>query len=258
MAITIAVVNQKGGVAKTTTSINLSAALGSKGKKVLLVDLDPQGNATTGCGMGRKFNTTVFDIITGTVFYSEAVLETPFNNMSIIPATTELADSEVFFRKVTTDTPKTMFLRQALAAAKSEYDYIIIDCLPSLGTLALNGVTAADSVLIPMQCEPYSLDGLKELLATIRRVRGSHNPYLSILGIVFTMTDMRLNINRAVRQKILDNFPDLIFNSEIPRNIRIAEAPGHGKPIMYYDPSSPGATGYDSLADEVVTRTTTT
>ena len=253
LGIIISIVNQKGGVAKTTTAINLSAAIGQKGKKVLLVDLDPQGNATSGIGVNKKeLEYTTYDVIMGEVRPSEAVIKTNYKNVSIIPATQALAQSEL---QLAAFDKKTLQLRKALLQIKDDYDIIIVDCLPSLGVLALNGLSACDRIIIPMQCEPYSLEGVAELLATVKRVKASTNKGLQIMGIVFTMLDKRLIVNKEVMEAIKSNFPpDTIFKTEIPRNVKISEAPSHGEPITYYDSSSKGADAYKKLATEVMKR----
>ena len=253
MGVIISVVNQKGGVAKTTTAINLSAAIGQKGKKVLLVDLDPQGNATSGIGINKKeLNYTTYDVIMGEVRPEEAVVSTAYKNVWIIPATQALAEGEI---RLTAFENKTLQLKKALLQIKDKYDIIIVDCLPSLGVLALNGLTACDRIIIPMQCEPYSLEGVAELLSTVKRVKNSTNKNLQIMGIVFTMLDRRLTVNKDVMNKIKESFPPYsIFKSDIPRNVKISEAPSHGEPITYYDPSSKGAEAYKKLAAEVIKR----
>jgi len=256
MSVIITIANQKGGVAKTTTAINLSAALGQAGKKVLLADLDPQGNATTGYGVKaaekKALPLTTYDVIMGEARPSEAIIKTRFENVWLMPATQELAEAEIRLPKFE---QKTLQFRKALLQIKDEYDYIIIDTLPSLGVLALNGIAAADELLIPMQCEPYSLEGVAELFSTVRRIKKSVNKSLHIMGIVFTMTDKRLMINREIMKTIRREFPaDSIFKTEVPRNVKIAEAPSHGEPIIYYDPASKGAEAYISLAKEVLAK----
>jgi len=247
----IAIVNQKGGVAKTTTAINLSASLGKLGKKVLLVDLDPQGNATTGYGVSKRaLEHTTYEVLMGEVRPIEAVVSTDFKNVDIIPATQLLAEAEVRLLQFEN---KTLQLRKALVQIKDSYDIVIVDCLPSLGVLALNGISACDSIVIPMQCEPYSLEGVAELFTTVKRVKSSSNRHVKVLGIIFTMLDKRLMVNRDVMNNIREKFPeDIIFKTEIPRNVRIAEAPSHGEPIIYYDSSSKGAAAYLRLAKEVL------
>jgi len=254
MGTIIAVVNQKGGVAKTTTAINLSAALGKAGKKVLLVDLDPQGNATTGCGISkRSLELTIYEVIMGEARPGEAVVTTSFKNVDIIPATQELAQAEI--RLPSQFENKTLQLRKALAQVQDGYDVIIIDCLPSLGVLALNGITACDRLIVPMQCEPYSLEGVAELFTIVKRIKNTTNKHIKIMGIVFTMLDKRLTVNRDVMESIREKFPeDIIFKTEIPRNVRIAEAPSHGEPIIYYDKASKGALAYTALAGEVLAK----
>ena len=251
MGTIIAIVNQKGGVAKTTTAINLTASLGRLGKKVLLVDLDPQGNATTGYGvLKRELELTTYEVLMGEARPSEAVKKTAFENVDIIPSTQLLAEAEVRLLKFEN---KTLQLRKALTQIKDSYDIIIIDCLPSLGVLALNGISACDGIIIPMQCEPYSLEGVAELFSTVKRVKKSTNRNIKILGIVFTMLDKRLMVSRDVMNSIRDKFPeDVIFKTEIPRSVRVAEAPSHGEPIIYYDGSSKGAVAYNKLSKEVL------
>jgi chromosome partitioning protein len=253
MGTIIAIVNQKGGVAKTTTAINLSAALGKLDKKVLLVDLDPQGNATTGYGINkRELTLTTYEVLMGEARPAEAVITTEFQNVDIIPATQLLAEAEVRLHQFEV---KTLQLRKALVQIKDNYDIIIIDCLPSLGVLALNGISACDSLIIPMQCEPYSLEGVAELFTTVKRVKSSTNRHVKVLGIIFTMLDKRLMVNRDVMENIRAKFPeDVIFKTEIPRNVRISEAPSHGEPIIYYDSSSKGAAAYNKLAKEVLAK----
>ncbi len=247
----ISIVNQKGGVAKTTTAINLAAAIGERGKKVLLVDLDPQGNATSGLGIDKKsLENTTYDVIMGDVRPSEAVMKTAFKNLWLMPATQLLAEGEIRLLQFEN---KTLQLKKALLQIKNDYDVIIVDCLPSLGVLALNGLSACDKIIIPMQCEPYSLEGVAELLSTVKRVQKTSNKGLSVMGIVFTMLDRRLTVNRDVMESIKANFPpDTIFKTEIPRNVRISEAPSHGEPITYYDKNSKGAEAYRKLAAEVI------
>ena len=250
MTTVISIVNQKGGVAKTTTAINLSAALGSMGKKVLLVDLDPQGNATAGLGVKKKsLEHTTGEVIMGEVRPAQAVIKTEFKNLYLMPSTQKLAGAEIALPKMEN---RNLQLKKALLQIKDDYDIIIIDCLPSLGVLALNGLCACDRIIIPMQCEPYSLEGVAELISTVKRVKMSSNRNLQLMGIAFTMVDSKLKVNREVMRAIKSKFPeDTFFNTEVPRNVKITEAPRHGEPIMYYDPSSKGADAYARLAKEV-------
>lgn len=251
LGLIISIVNQKGGVAKTTTAINLAAAIGQKNKKVLLVDLDPQGNATSGLGINKKsLDLTLYDVIMGEVRPADPVIKTEFKNLWLLPATQSLAEGEL---RLAAFENKTLQLKKALLQIKNDYDYIFVDCLPSLGILALNGISAADRIIIPMQCEPYSLEGVAELLATVKRVKRSTNRSLQLMGIIFTMLDRRLTVNREVIESIKRSFPeDTIFKTEIPRNVKISEAPSHGEPITYYDPTSKGAEAYKRLAAEVI------
>ncbi|MCL1831556.1 MAG: ParA family protein [Oscillospiraceae bacterium] len=261
MAQIITIANQKGGVAKTTTSINLSAALGKLGKRVLLADIDPQGNSTTGLGIRaadkKQLKITSYDVIMGSARPRDAIIKTKFDNVWLMPATQELAQAEIrlISKCREDDDNKTIQLRKAIVQIKDDYDFVIIDALPSLGVLALNTLAACDHIIVPMQCEPYSLEGVAELFATIKRVKRSTNKSLQILGIVFTMTDKRLMINRDVMKTIRRQFPeDALFATEIPRNVKIAEAPSHGEPILYYAPDSKGADAYLKLSKEVLKR----
>ena len=253
MAVIISIVNQKGGVAKTTTAVNAAAALGAMGKKVLLVDLDPQGNATAGLGISggakRELEYTTYDVIMGEVRPAQAVVQTKFKNLWLMPSTQALAEAEIKLLKFEN---KNLQLKKAILQIRDEYDIIVIDCLPSLGVLALNGLNACDRIIIPMQCEPYSLEGVAELIAIVKRVKKSSNRNLQIMGIVFTMVDNKLKVNREVMRAIKSKFPeDIFFNAEIPRNVRLTEAPSHGEPIMYYDPNSKGADAYARLSREI-------
>ncbi len=251
MGVIISVVNQKGGVGKTTTAVNVAAALGAKGKKVLLVDLDPQGNSTSGYGITKKnLEITSYDVVMSDVRPDEAIIKTDFKNVSIIPATAQLAEAEVRLLSVE---QRNHQLKKALIQIKEDYDIIIIDCLPSLGVLALNALIASDKFIVPMQCEHYSLEGLAQLLSTVKKVKKTANKNLTLMGIVFTMLDKRLLQTNEIMRDIKRNFPpSSIFNTEIPRNVKISEAPSHGMPAIYYEKNSKGAEAYNKLAGEII------
>jgi chromosome partitioning protein len=227
------------------------------GKKILVVDCDPQGNTTSGFGIGgaekKELELTAYDVLMGQARPNEAVIKTAFENVWLIPATQGLAEAEIHLLHY--ENGRALQLRKALLQIRDEYDMIIVDTLPSLGILALNTLAACDSIIIPMQCEPYSLEGVAELFSTIKRVKKSMNKSLQIMGIVFTMTNKQLMINREVMKTIRKKCPpDAIFATEIPRDVKIAEAPSHGMPIMYYKPGSKGAEAYTRLAKEVLKR----
>ncbi|MDB5169600.1 MAG: hypothetical protein JWO41_956 [Candidatus Saccharibacteria bacterium] len=248
----IAVVNQKGGVGKTTSTINIAAQLAEEGKSVLLVDLDPQGNASSGLGiLKEKVRATSYDVISGTVKLADAVHETNVAQLFVLPTTADLAGAEIEL----VEQPKREFaLKKALELAS--YDYIFIDCPPSLGLLTINALTAADQVLIPVQAEYYALEGLSQLLNTIQAVRGSTNPALELLGIAVTMFDKRNSLSEQVLAEVNQYFGDKVFKTLIPRNVRLAEAPSYGRTIYEHDRWSKGARAYKALAKEVLKRTT--
>ncbi len=258
MAKIISLVNQKGGVGKTTTSINLAAALGKQGKKVLLIDMDSQGNATTGLGLNANdFSHDIYEIITGSCDIKDAIIKTKFENLSIIPATLNLAGIDVeFVKKMLEDNnfKPNMQLKYCLEKVKKEYDYIIIDCQPSLGIGPMNAMVASDSVIIPVQCEFYALDGIALLLNTIIAIQSGMNPNLRIEGVLLTMLDGRTNIGLEVIEEIRKYFKDKVFNTIIPRLVRLVEAPSHGQPINEYDPTSRATEAYANLAKEVISR----
>ena len=244
----IAVVNQKGGVGKTTTAVNLTAALTDLGKKVLLCDFDPQANASSGLGVDkRKIKRSVYDIIINDVPTREAIVSTKFGD--VLPSAADLAGAGVELISV----PEPNFrLKKALEQVKDQYDVIFIDCPPSLELLTLNGLAAADSILVPVQCEYYALEGLSDLMSTMRMVKRRINPQLEIFGVALTMFDGRTNFSTQVAQEVRRHFPGKVFASVIPRNIRLAEAPSHGLPVTAYDRSSRGAVAYKEMASEII------
>ncbi len=253
----ISLVNQKGGVGKTTTSINLAASLALLGKKILLIDLDPQGNATTGVGINKgDINKSVYDLLRGTAIVDEVVLKTEFKNLWMIPATIQLAgiDIELIEKsKVSPGFRKAYQLKEHMEGVKEKYDYIIIDCPPSLGMITTNALTASDSVIIPVQCEFFALEGITQLLNTIMLTQKNLNPNLDLEGVLLTMLS-KSNLGLDVIEEIRSYFKDRVYDTIIPRLIRLAEAPSHGKPIVAYDPKSKGSEAYINLAKEVIMR----
>ncbi len=252
MGRVIAVANQKGGVGKTTTAINLSAALAEAGKKVLTIDLDPQGNTSSGLGIDKNsLRSTVYELMIGEATLYESIQRNVLENLSVLPSNVELAGAEIELIGVE---EKEFILRKYVDIIKDDYDFIIIDCPPSLNTLTVNAMTTADTVIVPIQCEYYALEGLSQLIHTINLVKKRLNPHLEIEGVVFTMYDARTNLSLQVVENVKENLNQNIYKSIIPRNVRLAEAPSHGMPITEYDPRSTGAEGYRSLAQEVIER----
>ena len=252
MGKVIAVANQKGGVGKTTTSINLSACLAEKGKKVLLIDMDSQGNSTSGLGLEKnELEKTIYEVLRDELDINEAIvnIENCFKDLYLIPANRNLAGAEI---ELITSENMQYILKEKLEPIKEEYDYIILDCPPALGMLTVNAMTASNTVLVPIQCEFYALDGLSQLIYTINLIQSNLNPDLYIEGVVFTMYDARTNLSLQVVENVKDNLKQTIYKTIIPRNVRLAEAPSHGLPINIYDKRSTGAEAYQLLAEEVI------
>jgi len=252
MARIISVANQKGGVGKTTTTVNLGACLAYDGKKVLLIDSDAQGNATSGLGVRKPdVKQDIYDVLVNEVPIKETIIETSQENLSIVPATLQLAGAEI---ELTSMMARESRLKSALAEVSDDYDFILVDCPPSLGHLTINAFTASDAILIPVQCEYYALEGLSQLLNTVRLVQKHFNPGLEIEGVLLTMYDARTNLGAEVVEEVRRYFQEKVYDTIIPRNVRLSEAPSHGKPIIDYDPRSKGAEVYQALAKEVLVR----
>ncbi|MFV0424429.1 MAG: ParA family protein [Bacilli bacterium] len=250
MSKVISIVSQKGGVGKTTSTINLAASLTKRGKRVLIIDIDPQGNATTGIGIDRSsLDLSVYDLLVNKADSKNVVRQTKIKNLDILPTKIDLAGADI---ELVNATRRESILKNAIVELKNKYNYVLIDCPPSLGLLTLNALTASDSVIIPVQCEYYALEGLTQLLATIMRVQKSINKNLEIEGVLLTMLDMRTNLGMEVVEEVKVYFKDKVFKSIIPRAVRISEAPAYGLPITEYDISSKGARAYLSLAKEVI------
>lgn len=250
MGKVMAIINQKGGVGKTTTAVNLAACLAYKGKKILLIDSDAQGNATSGLGINRNdIELSIYDCLVDDSVTQKAILKTKYKNLSVLPAAQELSAAEI---ELGYEEKREFFVKKAISRIKDLYDYIIIDSPPALGLLTINIMTASDTVLIPIQCEYYALEGLAQLITTIKTIRKSLNKTLDIEGILATMYDKRTNLSEQVYNEVKEHFPDKTYSTVIPRNVRLSEAPSFGEPIIKYDITSVGAEAYFSLAREVI------
>lgn len=250
MAKIISVVNQKGGVGKTTTTVNLSACLADQGKKVLLIDMDPQGNTTSGLGIDtEELENTVYQVLIGQKSMEESILQTEFGELYLSPSDIQLAGAEI---ELVSMKKREYQLKEALEEIKNQYDYILIDCPPSLNLMTINALVASDSVLIPVQCEYYALEGLSRLMQTVKSIKKQLNSTLNIEGIVLTMYDSRTNLSMMVAEEVKSFFPQKVYRTVIPRNVRLSEAPSYGQPIIAYDPYSRGAESYTDLAKEVI------
>lgn len=248
MGKVVAIANQKGGVGKTTTAINVASALGTAGKKVLMVDVDPQGNATSGLGINkRESQNSTYNLLIANEKIEDILVHSPYKNVDILPSNINLAGVEI---ELVDMNERTYRLKQALSPVRDQYDFIIIDCPPSLGLITLNAFSAANSVLVPIQCEYYALEGLSQLMATIRQVKRMYNSELELEGVLLTMFDSRLNLTVQVAEEVKKFFKDKVFRTVIPRNVRLSEAPSYGQPIQYYEPGSKGAEAYNKLVKE--------
>lgn len=252
MAKTVAILNQKGGVGKTTTAVNLAACVGAEGKKVLLVDIDPQGNSTSGFGIDKRaIKVSSYDVLVGNNKANEAIVKTQFLNVDLIVSNMNLAGAELEIIDVKN---RESLLKNALSAVWDQFDYIFLDCPPSLGLITLNALTASDSFLVPIQCEYYALEGLSQLMATVRNIKRLYNPYIELEGVLLTMYDGRLNLTQQVVEEVKKFFPKKVYSTTIPRNVRLSEAPSFGQPIIYFDKRSKGAEAYIEFSNEFLSK----
>lgn len=246
--------NQKGGVGKTTSCVNISAQVANKGKKVLMIDMDPQGNATSGLGISKsKIKNTIYDVIIGRCDAKDAIIKTRFKNLSVIPATIDLAGAELELHELD-ELDNSNFTKIALDSIKDDYDYIFIDCPPSLGMLTVKALSVSDGIVIPMQCEFYSLEGMSQLLNTVKKIRQIYNPSLQIVGMLLTMYNGRLTLTNQVVAELKKYYSELLFKVPISRTVRLSEAPGYGEPICYHDPYGKGALEYAAVSKELMLR----
>lgn len=250
MGKVISVVNQKGGVGKTTSAVNIAAGLGIKGKKVLLVDIDPQGNSTSGYGINkREIKKSSYDLLIGNSTAEEVIIHTAFKNVDIIPCNIQLAGAEV--EMIDLDGRESL-LKRGIVTVVDKYDFVLLDCPPSLGLITINALCASDTLLVPVQCEYYAMEGLSQLMATVRQVKRMYNGTLELEGVLLTMFDGRLNLTQQVVGELKKFFPDKLFKTAIPRSVRLSEAPSYGMPIQYYDKKSKGADAYIDVAKEII------
>ncbi len=248
----ISVVNQKGGVGKTTSAVNLASALGRRGKKILLIDADPQGNTTSAYGINKQgLSSSSYELLIGAKKAKETIIKTQFEGVDIIPCNMDLAGAEIELISIEN---RESQLKNSLCLIKGDYDFIFIDCPPSLGLITINSLCASDTVLVPIQCEYFALEGLSQLMATVRKIKRLYNPELELEGVLLTMYDGRLNLTQQVVAEVKKFFDKKLFATAIPRAVRLSEAPSYGMPIQYYDPKGKGAKSYDALADEFIMR----